>query len=112
GRRFGLSFEIFTRQAVEASQTGNPFAERPRWLARLDQLSRDGDLQAKLSAVDWDLVVVDEAHKMSAHYYGNELKRTKRYELGELIGRRARHLLLMTATPHSGKEEDFHLFLA
>ena len=48
---------------------------------------------------------------MSAHYYGNELKRTKRYELGELLGRNARHLLLMTATPHSGKEEDFHLFL-
>ena len=66
----------------------------------------------KLGAADWDLVVVDEAHKMSAHYYGNELKRTKRYELGELLGRSARHLLLMTATPHSGKEEDFHLFLA
>jgi SNF2 family DNA or RNA helicase len=112
GRRFGLSFEIFTRQAIEASQTGNPFAERPRWLARLDQLARDEDLQAKLAAVDWDLVVVDEAHKMSAHYYGNELKRTKRYELGERLGANSRHLLLMTATPHTGKEEDFHLFLA
>ena len=111
-RRFGLSFEIFTRQAVEAAQTGNPFAERPRWLARLDQLSRSDDLQAKLSAAEWDLVVVDEAHKMSAHYYGNELKRTKRYELGELLGAHTRHLLLMTATPHTGKEEDFHLFLA
>jgi SNF2 family DNA or RNA helicase len=111
-RRFGLSFEIFTRQAVEAAETGNPFAERPRWLARLDQLSRNEDVQAKLNATEWDLVVVDEAHKMSAHYYGNELKRTKRYELGELLGSRARHLLLMTATPHSGKEEDFHLFLA
>ena len=110
--RFGLSFEIFTRQAVEAAQTGNPFAERPRWLARLDQLARNDDLQAKLNAAEWDLVVVDEAHKMSAHYYGNELKRTKRYELGEQLGARSRHLLLMTATPHSGKEEDFHLFMA
>ena len=111
-RRFGLSFEIFTRQAVEAAQTGNPFAERPRWLARLDQLARNDDLQAKLNAAEWDLVVVDEAHKMSAHYYGNELKRTKRYELGEQLGARSRHLLLMTATPHAGKEEDFHLFMA
>jgi superfamily II DNA or RNA helicase len=110
-RRFGLSFEIFTRQAVEASETGNPFAERPRWLARLDQLARNDDLQAKLGAAGWDLVVVDEAHKMSARYYGNELKRTKRYELGELLGSHSRHLLLMTATPHSGKEDDFQLFL-
>jgi superfamily II DNA or RNA helicase len=110
--RFGLHFEIFTRQAVEAAETGNPFAERPRWLARLDQLARNEDLQTKLNAAEWDLVIVDEAHKMSAHYYGNELKRTKRYELGEQLGARSRHLLLMTATPHSGKEEDFHLFLA
>ena len=49
---------------------------------------------------------------MSAHYFGDELKKTKRYQLGELLGRHARHLLLMTATPHAGKEEDFQLFLA
>ena len=49
---------------------------------------------------------------MSAHYFGAELKTTKRYDLGRLLGRVARHLLLMTATPHAGKEEDFQLFLA
>jgi hypothetical protein len=49
---------------------------------------------------------------MSAHYFGTELKKTKRYQLGELLGRHARHLLLMTATPHAGKEEDFQLFMA
>ena len=110
--RFDLHFNIFTRSELEASRTGNPFAERPLWLARLDQLSRNDDVQAKLQACDWDLVVVDEAHKMSAHYYGNELKKTKRYQLGELVGATTRHLLLMTGTPHSGKEEDFQLFLA
>lgn len=49
---------------------------------------------------------------MSAHYYGGELQTTKRYEVGRLLGRVSRHLLLMTATPHAGKEEDFQLFLA
>ena len=44
------------------------------------------DLQAKLEATDWDLVVVDEAHKMSAHYIGGEVKETKRYKLGRLAG--------------------------
>ena len=55
--------------------------------------------------------VVDEAHRMSAHYFGAELKTTKRYELGKLLGGVTRHLLLMTATPHAGKQEDFQLFL-
>jgi superfamily II DNA or RNA helicase len=81
-------------------------------IARLDHLSRREDLQAKLEASDWDLVVVDEAHKMSAHYLGGEIRETKRYRLGQLAGSVARHFLLMTATPHAGIEEDFQLFLA
>src|SRR5690606_18580970 len=68
-------------------------------------------LQAKLQHTDWDLVIVDEAHKMSASFFGGELKMTKRYRLGELLGEISRHLLLMTATPHNGKEEDFQMFL-
>ena len=48
---------------------------------------------------------------MGAHYFGGKLEKTKRFQLGELLGDIARHLLLMTATPHSGKEEDFQLFL-
>ena len=48
---------------------------------------------------------------MGAHYFGGKLEKTKRFQLGELFGQITRHLLLMTATPHSGKEEDFQLFL-
>jgi len=68
----------------------------------------------KLEAPDgrWDLVVVDEAHKMSATFFGGEIKYTKRYRLGQLLSGLARHYLLMTATPHNGKEEDFQLFMA
>ncbi len=110
--KFGLEFDILTRDAIEAARTGNPFAERPRLIARLDHLARNEDLQAKLAATDWDLVIVDEAHKMSAHFAGGEVKETKRYKLGRLAGSVARHFLLMTATPHAGIEEDFQLFLA
>jgi hypothetical protein len=56
-------------------------------------------------------VVCDEAHKMSASFFGGDLKETKRYKLGRLLGDVSRHFLLMTATPHNGKEEDFQLFL-
>ena len=111
-QKLGLEFEIITRDAIEASRSGNPFAEKSLVIARLDQLSRSEDLQAKLEQTDWDLVVVDEAHKMSAHFFGLEVKKTGRYQLGELLGRITRHLLLMTATPHSGKPEDFQLFMA
>ena len=111
-QKLGLDFDIITRETIEASRSGNPFAERDLVICRLDQLSRSDDVQAKLEQTDWDLVVVDEAHKMSAHFYGNEVEETKRYKLGRLLGSLARHFLLMTATPHSGKPEDFQLFMA
>ncbi len=111
-QRFSLRFDILTRDQVEAAATGNPFTERDRWICRIDQLARNDDLLAKLRAAEWDLGIVDEAHKMSAHYYGNELKKTKRFAVGELLRDRCRHLLLLTATPHSGKEEDFQQFMS
>ena len=79
----------------------------------MDLLKRD-ESQERLGHAEWDLVVVDEAYKMSASFTGGEVKKTGRYELGELScsPKNARHVLFLTATPHRGKEEDFHLFLA
>ncbi len=111
-QRFQLSFDILTNDKLESARTGNWFAENHLVICRLDKLSRNEDVQAKLANTDWDLVVCDEAHKMSATYFGSEVKYTKRYRLGQLLGQLTRHLLLMTATPHNGKPEDFQLFLA
>ena len=96
---------------MEASRTGNPFTEKHLLIARVDQLSRSEELMAKVQAADWDLVIVDEAHKMSAHRYGDELRRTKRFVLGETLRECTRHFLLLTATPHNGKNEDFLAFM-
>ncbi|MGC9237688.1 MAG: helicase-related protein [Thiomonas sp.] len=110
--KFSLTFTLFSREQVEQSRSGNPFDDIDLMVARVDQLSRNEDLQEKLRLSQWDLVVVDEAHKLSASYFGNKVKKTKRFQLGELLGSITRHFLLMTATPHNGKEEDFQLFMS
>ncbi len=113
-QRFHLPFEILTNDKLEAARTGNWFLETNLVIARLDKLSRDDAVQARLQAPDcrWDLVVCDEAHKLSATVFGGEVKYTRRYKLGQLLSTLTRHFLLMTATPHNGKEEDFQLLMA
>lgn len=113
-RRFQLPFEILTNDKLEAARTGNWFLENSLVIARLDKLSRNDDVQMKLAVPEcrWDLIVCDEAHKLSATFFGGEVKYTKRYKLGQLLSTFTRHFLLMTATPHNGKEEDFQLFMS
>ncbi|MDA1278151.1 MAG: helicase-related protein, partial [Verrucomicrobia bacterium] len=110
--KFGLQFNIFSAHLEAATPTGNPFEDLDQLIVRLDQMSRNEELQAKLLATSWDLVIFDEAHKLAAHYYGSKVEKTGRFDLAEKLGSRARHLLLLTATPHNGKEEDFQLFLS
>ncbi len=110
--KFGLEFRIFSKELEAASPSGNPFVDHDHLIVRLDQMSRNEESQEKLCLASWDLVVFDEAHKLSAHFFGREMKRTKRFNFAEKIGQHTRHLLLMTATPHNGKEEDFQLFLS
>ncbi|MBI4527691.1 MAG: DUF3883 domain-containing protein [Deltaproteobacteria bacterium] len=113
-QRFQLPFDILTNDKLEAARTGNWFVENNLVIARLDKLSRDENVQQKLQAPDcrWDLIVCDEAHKMSATFFGGEIKYTKRHRLGQLLSPLTRHFLLMTATPHNGKEVEFQLFMA
>ena len=110
--KFGLTFEILSREKQEQCASGNYFEIQNQLIARLDQLSRNEDFQEKLQHTEWDLIVVDEAHKMSAHYFGSKINETGRFKLGKLLGSVTRHFLLMTATPHNGKEEDFQLFMS
>ena len=106
--RFGLEFEQLN------TSDATPFGHTDRLLlVRLDQLARNKGLLAKLdNGPPWDLVVVDEAHKLSAQPNGRSVDRTARYRLGEQLHRIADDLLLMTATPHNGVEGCFQLSLA
>jgi SNF2 family DNA or RNA helicase len=110
--KFGLEFRIYSPLLELASPSGNPFEDQHQLIVRLDQLSRNEELQEKLCAAGWDLAVFDEAHKLAAHYFGSKLEKTARFRFAEKLGAHIRHLLFMTATPHSGKEEDYQLFLS
>jgi superfamily II DNA or RNA helicase len=90
--KFRLVFEVFSRERLETAR------ENLYWVAQMDQLARFPEVEERTLEVEWDLVVVDEAHKISATYYGSKIKETQRYRLGRHLFRKARHLLLLTAT--------------
>lgn len=111
-RKFDLKFEILTNDRMESAISGNIFSEVNFCIARLDKLARNETIQQKLKVTEWDLIVCDEAHKMSATVWGDETKYTKRFQLGRLLSNITKNFLLLTATPHNGKEKDFQLFLS
>lgn len=111
-QKFHVRFEILTNDRIESAVSGNVFTEINLCIAKLDKLARNESVQAKLKVTEWDLIVCDEAHKMSATVWGGEVKYTKRFQLGRLLSNITRNFLLLTATPHNGKEADFHLFLS
>ena len=111
--KFDLHFDVVTKDDLDAIASVNVFERKRLLIARVDQIARRREeLEPYLRRAEWDLVVVDEAHRMAAHFWGGEIRKTLRYQLGELLGATSQHLLLMTATPHNGKEEDFQLFCA
>jgi len=108
--RFGETFTVIDRAVVNANWGRNVWQEIPQVITSMD-FAKQGDVMASLGEARWDLVVVDEAHKMAAYRYGEKLDRTERYKFGELLSRTSDFLLLLTATPHRGDPENFRLFL-
>jgi len=116
--KFELDFEILSNDHIKTTLTENVFEKKRLVIARVDKLKRDKSsqekkLQENIKSIEWDLIICDEAHKMSASFSGGEVNETKRYKLGKILSdsKTTRHFLLMTATPHNGKEEDFQLFM-
>ncbi|MBE7469128.1 MAG: DUF3883 domain-containing protein [Anaerolineales bacterium] len=112
--RFGLSFAIVDRARMESAWGENAWTERDLCITSIDFIKQDS-VRATLNSATWDMVFVDEAHKLSAYaYQGRErvkIDKTKRYQAGEILSRQTNHLMFLTATPHRGDEENFRLFL-
>jgi superfamily II DNA or RNA helicase len=110
GEKFGETFTVVNRATLEAFYGESAWEARPQCITSVDFAKQD-DVLDSLRTVRWDLVIVDEAHKMAAYQYGKKVKKTERYRLGELLSEAADHLLFLTATPHKGDPDNFLLLL-
>lgn len=112
--RFQTPFTIIDRARMNATWGENAWEDKDHCLTSIDFVKQDTVLSS-LQNVRWDLVIVDEAHKMSAYAYQGKdqvkVDKTRRYRVGELLSRQTNHMLFLTATPHRGDEENFRLFL-
>ncbi|SCM57150.1 putative ATP-dependent helicase YqhH [Methanothermobacter wolfeii] len=109
--KFQEHFTVVDRSYLRSRQGENPWMVENSYITSIDFAKQD-DVMASLSSTRWDLVVVDEAHKMSARVRSeNRTDATRRYRLGQILSRTSDHMLLLTATPHSGDPDAFRLLL-
>lgn len=108
--KFNEKFLVIDRGIITASWGRNIWQEQNQIITSVD-FGKQEDVMVSLAETDWDLIIVDEAHKMAAYRYGDKTKKTNRYKLGELLSRKTKFLIFLTATPHRGDPENFRLFL-
>lgn len=108
--RFEEKFVRIDREILDALYGENVWMRKNQIITSIDFAKRE-EVISSISAAHFDLIIVDEAHKMSAYRYGDKTERTERYKLGEALSRITEHLLFLTATPHKGDPENFRLFL-
>lgn len=108
--RFEEIFTVVDRGYIDALYGENVWKRELQIITSLDFAKQD-DIMPSLDATHFDMVIVDEAHKLAAYRYGNKVEKTGRYKLGEVLSRSAEHFLFLTATPHRGDPENFRLFL-
>jgi len=109
--KFGEAFSVINRAAVNNAYGRNVWEDNGQCLTSVDFVARQDDVRNMMRDTRWDLIIVDEAHKMAAYRYGSKVNKTARYELGEFLQHRTDHLLFLTATPHKGDPDNFALML-
>ena len=105
--KFDQQFTVFKGSDIRNQYGSNQWLDYSQVITSLDLAKRE-DILPSLRQAHWDLVIVDEAHRMSAR---DEAHKSQRYRLGELLRDRANNILLLTATPHKGDPLNFSLFL-
>ena len=108
--KFQEPITVIDRGLLNAYYAENPWQRESQVITSIDFAKRD-EILPSLASVKWDMVIIDEAHKMAAYKYGDKISKTGRYKLGEVLSKNTDHLLFLTATPHKGDPENYRLFL-
>ena len=108
--KFQENFVAMDRGIINSYYGENPWQRENQVITSMDFAKRE-EILSSLAGTLWDLIIVDEAHKMSAYKYGEKIAKSDRYKLGELLSKNSEHLLFLTATPHKGDPENYRLFL-
>lgn len=109
--RFEETFVVIDRGLLGAHYAENVWERENQIITSMDFAKRE-EILPSLGSARFDLIIVDEAHKMSAYRYNGKITKTNRYRLGEVLSKSADpHLLFLTATPHKGDPENFRLFM-
>ncbi len=108
--RFEERFVVIDRGVLDALYGENVWLRESQIITSIDFAKRN-DILSSIASARFDLIIVDEAHKMSAQRWGDKLDKTDRYQLGEALSRNTEHMIFLTATPHRGDPENFRLFL-
>lgn len=108
--RFEEIFVVIDRGFMDSHHGENVWQKENQTITSIDFAKRE-EIIPSISSSDFDLVIVDEAHKMSAYKYGDKTTKSERYKLGEILSKNSNNLLFLTATPHKGDPENFRLFL-
>ena len=106
--KFHESFSVLRSAELKGTYGSNPWQEKSQVITSMPWVSNIDYARESLLRSHWDLIIVDEAHKMSAYSSDNK---TLAYQLGEKLSDMTDHFLLMTATPHKGDPKNFSLFL-
>ena len=106
--KFREAFHVVRGDVLRAGYGSNPWAEHDQVVTSVSWVSRVDDARESLLRTHWDLIIVDEAHKMSPTF---EDKPTLAFQIGKALSERTDHFLLMTATPHKGDPDHFRRFL-
>lgn len=108
--KFEEMFVVADRGTINSLYGQNVWGHQNQLITSIDFAKKE-DVLPSLEASQFDLIIVDEAHKMAAYKYGDKITKSDRYKLGEILSKNTEHLLFLTATPHKGDVENFRLFL-
>ena len=102
--KFNINFKLANRAAFQSDPA--IFTSSDKIITSIDFL-RSEDVLNVVKETSWDLIIVDEAHKLSAFDYGQKKYISKRYQVIDTLASKCEHLLLLTATPHRGRRDTF-----